>query len=267
MKSMFFLSLASGSSGNCYYLGTDKYGILFDAGIGVRAIKKILKANAIDLSQIMAVFVTHEHTDHIKSIGSLGEEYHIPIYATYLTHEGMEKSRFIEVQLSHSRRYIEKYKPTQIRDFTITPFGVPHDASDCVGFLIEFETHKWVLATDLGHINETVAQYLRMANHLVIEANYDREMLIQGNYPIFLKKRIMSGIGHLSNEETATFLASNYDLHLQNIWLCHLSKENNHPELASKTVSLALGQLGIRACKDVMVTTLKRETPSKLFTL
>jgi phosphoribosyl 1,2-cyclic phosphodiesterase len=262
-----FLSLASGSSGNCYYLGTDDYGILLDAGIGVRSIKKVLKEHGVGMEQIMAVFITHDHADHIKSVGSLGEKYGIPIYATELVHAGIDGSRYVDEKLSISRRIIEKEVAVCIKDFKITAFDVPHDASDCVGYLVDYNHHKWVLATDVGTINEKVGEYIRLANHLVVETNYDKEMLLRGNYPPFLKERISNGSGHLSNAETAEFLAANFDLHLKNIWLCHLSKDNNHPELAYKTVEMAMGNYGIRVGKDVNLIALKRTIPSELFLL
>lgn len=262
-----FLSLASGSSGNCYYIGTEEYGILLDAGIGIRTIKKVLRDNGIGLEQIMAVFITHDHADHIKCVGSLGEKYGIPIYATAQVHNGIDHSRYVDDKLYTSRRIVEKEQAVEIKEFKITAFEVPHDASDCVGYLIQYKHHKCVLATDIGCIDDTVAQYIRIANHLIIEANYDKEMLIKGNYPVFLKQRICNGRGHLCNSETAEFLASNFDLHLKNIWLCHLSKDNNHPDLAIKTVEVEMGKYGIRIGKDVNVIALKRTYPSELYYL
>jgi Metal-dependent hydrolases of the beta-lactamase superfamily I len=260
-----FLSLASGSSGNCYFLGTDDYGILLDAGISIRSIKKILRDNRIELEQIMGVFVTHDHADHIKSVGCLGEKFNIPIYTTELIHRGIEASRYVENKLSSSKRVIEVEKITTVRDFRIIPFLVPHDSTECVGYCIEFRNQKFVLATDIGHINDNIVRYAKSANHLIIEANYDREMLSHGNYPAFLKERIMKGTGHLSNAETAAFLASIFDLHLKNIYLCHLSRDNNHPELACKTVEMAMRQYGIRPGKDVNLTALKRMHPSEMY--
>jgi phosphoribosyl 1,2-cyclic phosphodiesterase len=262
-----FLSLASGSSGNCYFLGTEDYGILFDAGISVRSIKKTLKDNGIGLEKIMAVFVTHDHADHIMAVGILGEKYGIPVYSTEPVIDGIEHSKFLSEKLTTSRRILQKEVPVCIKDFKVTAFNVPHDSHDCVGYLVDFRHHKWVLATDVGKIDDTVSQYIRVANHLVIEANYDREMLMSGKYPDFLKERISNGNGHLSNTETAEFLASNFDLHLRNIWLCHLSLENNHPDLAFKTVEMAMGQYGIRIGKDVNLTVLKRTTPSEVYIL
>ncbi|MDR0233119.1 MAG: MBL fold metallo-hydrolase [Dysgonamonadaceae bacterium] len=263
--SLKFLSLASGSSGNCYFLGTEEYGILFDAGISIRTIKKVFKDHKIEPEQIMGVFVTHDHADHIKSVGALGEKYNILVYATKDVHEGIDRSRYVEEKLYGSKRIIEKEISIEIKDFRITAFEIPHDSSDNVGYLVEFGEHKIVLATDVGHISDTVAKYIRIANHLIIEANYDSEMLRTGRYPAFLKERIVNSTGHLSNKETAEFLAANFDLHLKNIWLCHLSKENNHPELACKTVEMAFGQYGIRIGKDVNLSALKRSNPSDIF--
>jgi len=260
-----FISLASGSSGNCYYLGTPEYGILIDAGIGFRTIKKVLKDREIDFSKILAVLVTHDHADHIKTVGYLGEECCIPIYATEGVHLGIEKSRYVEETLIHSRRIIEKEVPFYIRDFKITAFEVPHDSTDNVGYLIEYGTHAFTIATDVGHITDTVGKYICKANHLVIEANYDEEMLKFGTCPEFLKERVASPTGHLSNREAAEFLATHYDPKLKNIWLCHLSRDNNHPELAYKTVDIRLFEEGIRVGKDVTLVALKRTTPSEVY--
>ena len=262
-----FLSLASGSSGNCYYLGTPEYGILFDAGIACRSVSKILKENGIGLEEVMAVFITHDHVDHIKSVGNLGERYGIPVYATQAVHEGIDVSRFIEQRLVSSRRTIQKGEPVAIRDLTITAFEVPHDATDCVGYVVKYGDNTIVLATDVGHIDDTVGAHIRQANHLILEANYDREMLLNGRYPGFLKERIMNGRGHLCNTETADFLANNFRSHLRNIWLCHLSRENNHPELAYRTVEMAFVKQGISVGEDVKLQTLKRNTPSELYEL
>ena len=157
------------------------------AGIGIRTIKKVLKEQAIDLSQIAAILITHDHADHIKTVGCLGEKYSIPIYTTADVHRGIEKSRYVEETLLASRRVILKEEPFQIRDFKITAFEVPHDSTDSVGYFIEFEDQKFTIATDVGHITETISGYLCQANHLILEANYDEEMLMFGTYPAFLK--------------------------------------------------------------------------------
>lgn len=262
-----FLSIASGSSGNCYYLGTADYGILIDAGISIRAISKALKDYQIELSKILGVLITHDHADHIKTVGCLGEKLFLPVYTTEKVHNGIERSRYVVEKLHASRRVIQKEEPFQIRDFEITAFDVPHDSTENVGYYIRYGNQHFTIATDVGHITDTVTHYVELANHLLIEANYDEEMLRYGNYPAFLKERVASPTGHLSNRETAEFLATHYSPHLKNIWLCHLSRDNNHPELAYKTVDIRLFNEGIRVGKDVNLTALKRSTPSDMYEL
>ena len=260
-----FISLASGSSGNCYYIGTEKYGILIDAGIAVRTIKKGLKEAGISMEMIRAVFVTHDHADHIKAVGGLGEKLNIPINTTARIHEGINRSYCMTEKLYSSVRYLEKQQPMQLEDFHIESFEVPHDGTDNVGYCIEIDGKVFAFLTDLGEITPTAAEYIRKANYLILEANYDEEMLRMGTYPQYLKERITSRTGHMSNIATAEFLSENMTEHLQYIWLCHLSKDNNHPELAYKTVEWKLREKGIIVGKDVQLCALKRTTPSDLY--
>lgn len=145
-----FISLASGSSGNCYYLGTDTYGILIDAGIGIRTIKKTLKDFNILMESIRAVFVTHDHADHIKAVGHLGEKMNIPVYTTARIHEGINRSYCMTEKLSTSVRYLEKQVPMMLEDFRIESFEVPHDGTDNVGYCIEIDGKVFSFLTDLG---------------------------------------------------------------------------------------------------------------------
>lgn len=260
-----FISLASGSSGNCYYLGTEKYGVLIDAGIGIRTIKRALKEFHVPLDSIRAVFVTHDHADHIKAVGNLGEKLNIPIYTTARIHEGINKSYCMTEKLNHSIRYLEKEQPLTLEDFKIESFEVPHDGTDNVGYCFEIGNKVFSFLTDLGEITPTAARYICKANYLIIEANYDEEMLKMGPYPQYLKERISSNTGHMSNADTAEFLAENITEQLKYIWLCHLSKENNHPELAFKTVEWKLKNKGVLVGKDVQLFALKRSTPSEIF--
>ena len=260
-----FISLASGSSGNCYYLGTDTYGILIDAGIGIRTIKKTLKDFNILMESIRAVFVTHDHADHIKAVGHLGEKMNIPVYTTARIHEGINRSYCMTEKLSTSVRYLEKQVPMMLEDFRIESFEVPHDGTDNVGYCIEIDGKVFSFLTDLGEITPTAADYISKANYLILEANYDEEMLKMGPYPQYLKERIAGPNGHMSNRETADFLAENINESLKYIWLCHLSKDNNHPELAYKTVELSLRNKGVIVGKDVQVIALKRNTPSDVY--
>lgn len=260
-----FISLASGSSGNCYFLGTQTYGILIDAGIGIRTIKKSLKEFGIGLDMIRAVLVTHDHADHIKSVGNLGEKCGIPVYSTPEIHTGINKNYCMTEKLSTCVRHLHKEESIVLHDFTVTAFEVPHDGTDNVGYCIQADGKTFAFLTDLGHITPTAGEYIRKANYLIIEANYDEEMLKMGPYPKYLKGRIAGPNGHMSNSETAQFLAENFSENLKYIWLCHLSKDNNHPELAYKTVEMALRNKGIIVKKDVQLVALKRSIPSELY--
>lgn len=259
------MSLASGSSGNCYYLGTDNGGILIDAGISLRTLKKHLRDVGVAIEDIRAVFITHDHADHIKGVAGLGERLHIPIYATALTHKGIGRNYCVTEKLTTSARTLQKQEPVQIDNFRIEAFEVPHDGTDNVGYCIEVDGRIFVFLTDLGHITPTAASYIARANYLIIEANYDEDMLRMGPYPPYLKGRISGATGHMANSDTAAFLATHFPAALRHIWLCHLSRENNHPELAFKTVELRLREEGIIVGRDVELTALKRTTPSEMY--
>lgn len=259
-----FFSMGSGSSGNCYYLGTGEYGILIDAGVGIRTVQKALREYGVSFNKLVAVLVTHDHADHIKMIGCLGDKYNIPVYATQSVHEGILRNRAVQASLQQSRRIIHKEVPFSIKDFEITAFEVPHDSIDNVGYRIRFDGQTFVLATDIGCITDKIREYACQANHLVIEANYDEYMLQAGRYPYYLKQRIGNGMGHLSNKLSAEFIASIYNEQMQNIWLCHLSQDNNHPELAFKTVEDMLVQKGVTVGKSVKLEALSRYKVSGL---
>lgn len=260
-----FICLASGSSGNCFYLGTEDYGILIDAGIPVKAIRQNLADAGIPFTRVCAVFVTHDHADHIKSLGTLGERCLLPIYATRETHVGINRNYCTTQKLTSCMRYVEKDTPLFFRDLIITPFEVPHDANDTVGYCIQIYGRTFTFVTDTGHITPTASSYIDRANYLIIEANYDSEMLRNGPYPPYLKGRISGPNGHLCNDDTADYLAEHLGPHTSHVWLCHLSRENNHPELAYKTVEWRLRANGIIAGKDFYLAALKRTTPSELF--
>ena len=260
-----FISLASGSSGNCYYLGTENNGILIDAGIGIRTIKKTLKEHNIPMESICGVFIPHDHADHIKAVGHLGEKMHIPVYTTARIHAGINRSYCMTEKLSSSIRYMEKGEPMMLDDFRLESFEVPHDGTDNVGYCVEVGDKVFSFLTDLGEITPIAAHYICKANYLILEANYDEEMLMMGPYPKYLKERIVSKTGHMSNADTAEFLAEHITEKLRYIWLCHLSKDNNHPELAYKTVEWKLKNKGVVVGKDVQLLALKRNTPSELY--
>ena len=231
----------------------------------MRTIRKVLKEHDIAMETIRAVFITHDHADHIKAVGGLGEKLNIPIYSTSLIHKGINKSYCVTEKLHTSVRYLEKQQPMQLEDFLIESFEVPHDGIDNVGYFIEVDGKSFAFLTDLGEITPIAAQYICRANYLILEANYDEEMLRMGPYSAYLKERIASRTGHMSNADTATFLAEHFTNRLRYIWLCHLSRENNHPELAYKTVEWKLREKGIEVGRDVQLCALKRTTPSELY--
>ncbi len=263
-----FMSIGSGSCGNCYYLGVGDYGILIDAGIPSRTIRNALKKEGIPFESICAMFVTHDHVDHIKSLGVISSKANIPVYATREVHEGIARNFCVSKPVDPVYvRYVVKEEAMTLRDMVITPFEVPHDSSDSVGYFIEIGDKKFCIATDLGEITPVVSYYVDQANYLVIESNYEEQMLAMGRYPEFLKMRVASRHGHMSNQATAKYLALHFNEHLKCIWLCHLSEENNHPELAYKTVAMEMRDYGIIPGKDVQLTVLKRSIPSQLYRL
>lgn len=237
---MRFCSLASGSSGNCYYIEEDGYGILIDAGISPKNIKKRLKEIDVDIKKLWGVLVTHNHYDHIASVGSLGEDYNLPIYSTLKILTGINENHKITQKLYQSKRPIAVNEPFQIGSLTITAFKVEHDTPECVGYFIETKSSSLFIATDLGQMNNIASTYLVKAKNIVIEANYDEEMLLKGNYPLFLKQRILSNSGHMANHKTAACLQHYFQPHWKHIFFCHLSKENNCPEAVLTCIKKAL---------------------------
>ena len=263
-----FISFGSGSSGNSYFLYTEKDGLLIDVGVGLRLLKKHFRDYGLSLSQVRCVLITHDHADHIKSVGSISHEFHMPVYATEKVHDGIDRNYCVQRKVSSElRHFIEPGVTVRIGDFLVTPFAVPHDSSDNVGYYIEAEGTSFCIITDAGCITDDIAHYISKARHLVIESNHDKEMLLQGPYPQHLKVRIQSGTGHLSNSECGEAIAQYMTEGLQHVWLCHLSEENNHPELARKTVETILRSYGIVAGKDFELVVLKRTMPTGIFEL
>lgn len=263
-----FISFGSGSSGNSYYLYTDTDGLLIDAGVGIRTIKKWFRDYGITMASVHNILITHDHADHVKCVGSISYELNIPVYTTELVHQGIYKNYCVQRKVSKDLvRKIEKGDTLQVGEFTVTAFGVPHDSTDNVGYFIEYGGVTFCIVTDAGEVTDEIKKFISRANYLVIEANHDEEMLNKGPYPEHLKRRIMSATGHLSNSDCGKALAENMSESLKQVWLCHLSEENNHPELARKTVETVLRTYGIIAGKDFQLEVLKRKTPTGAFEL
>jgi phosphoribosyl 1,2-cyclic phosphodiesterase len=263
-----FLSLGSGSCGNCYYLATETDAIIIDCGISLRRFKKYAQEYGMKMSKVRGLLVTHDHADHIKAAGKLSREYSMPVYATQLVHSGMDQNWQTSVKIPMENRHnIELQETFELGAFKITAFPLPHDASENVGYSIEVGDYRFTIMTDVGDVTDYVREYIGKSTHLIFEANYDDEMLAQGRYPEVLKERIASGHGHMSNKKSAMALAENFHENLKNVWLCHLSEENNHPELARKTVETTLRSYGIIAGVDFSLDVLRRKIPTGPFEL
>ncbi len=265
---MRFISFGSGSSGNCYYLATATDGLMIDIGVGLRTLKKHCRDYGIQLQSVKHLLITHDHADHIKSVGAFSGDYQVPVYATRLVHEGINANYCTQRKVKDDlRKYLEVDDTVTIGDFTVRSFRVPHDASENVGFEIQAEGNTFVIITDAGSVTNDMREAISRADYLVLEANHDVEMVESGPYPAYLKKRILSASGHMSNTDCGRTIAENMSERLKQVWLCHLSEENNHPELARKTVEAILRSYGIVPGKDLQLEVLRRRLPTGVFEL
>ena len=272
MGEIRFKSFSSGSCGNCYYLGvkqegTGMAGVLIDAGVSLRRVKKEMAADGMTPDDFQSILITHDHFDHIRSIGSYCKYLRKPVYATDVLHKALSRNIFAKDYIAATRRVLQEgwteVVPGQIR---ARHFVVPHDATQTVGYYIDFFNYnfKFVIITDAGRITPEALEYAANADAVVIESNYDSDMLTFGPYPQVLKDRIRGGQGHTSNAECAQAISSFVHPGLRNVFLCHLSENNNTPETAHKSARSALDAAGRQ---DVRLVTLPRQLPSRLFIL
>lgn len=273
---IYFMSFGSGSSGNSCYVGTRNGGIIVDAGVKSEDIAASLENNGVDMKMVKAVCLTHDHADHVKYAYNLVRKYkHIRVYCTNRVVGGMLRKHNLSKRIKDYHVPIFKEIPFKIADFEITAFDVPHDGEDNMGFSIRLENRRFVIATDLGSITERARFYMSQADYLMIEANYDLKMLVNGPYKEYLKARIQAPNGHLDNEETAKFVKEIYTPALKYVFLCHLSNDNNKPEIAEEKVKMALESLGLKVGKgqetladrasDVQLMALPRLEPTRWF--
>lgn len=229
-----FYSLYSGSSGNCLLVETSNTKILIDAGESAKKISSALSSIDIDPLDINAILVTHEHSDHVKGLGTFSKKYNIPVYANSKTWDAMEEQS-VKISSDNIKKFTIE-ENFEIGDLKIHPFKIPHDAANPCGFNIFSDNKKISIATDIGHMTSNIIHKLEDSSFILLESNYDPNILKCSSYPYLLKKRIAGPNGHLPNEEagkTISFLANSG---LESVMLGHLSKENNFPELAYKTV-------------------------------
>ena len=260
---MRLCSIASGSSGNCIYVGSEATHLLVDVGISGKRTESGLQELGLTGRDIDGILITHEHADHISGLGVLARKYEIPIYATAGTIEAMKCDRSLgnmEESLFHE---VQEDKKLTIKDLTVNPMRISHDAAQPVGYRISYGNKKVAVCTDLGIYNDYTVECLKGMDALLLEANHDVNMLQVGPYPYYLKQRILGDRGHLSNENSGRLLCRILHDNLQAVLLGHLSKENNLPELAYESVRMEInmgenpykaGDFDIRVAKRSEVT-------------
>lgn len=267
-----FLSFTSGSCGNCAYLGYvledgTAHGVLIDAGISLRRMNAILRSYNLSYDVIDAVLITHDHGDHIRHLGSYCKKRPIPVWATAAVHDALSHHFLTRDLISSCRRdFVPGGRNEVAPGISARYFVVPHDATETVGFRIEMpDGHRFVLMTDLGNVTPEAMTFAREAETLVIESNYDVDMLMGGNYPYVLKMRIVQG-AHLSNDACAEAVRKAWHPGLRNLFLCHLSGNNNTPSLALLSTRAALADAGADAA-SVQLRVLPRGVATPLLTL
>jgi len=224
--SLFIASLNSGSNGNCYYIGNERGAVLVDAGISCRETEKRMKRLGLSMHKVKAIFISHEHSDHIRGVTVLAKKYSLPVYITPLTHTHSGLS--LEDHLVFS---FTAHQTITIGDLHITAFPKLHDAADPHSFMITCGDIKVGVFTDIGDICENLTFHFKQCHAAFLETNYDDELLENGNYPYHLKRRIRGGKGHLSNTQALALFINHKAPWLTHLFLSHLSKDNNNPQL------------------------------------
>lgn len=249
-----FMSFGSGSSGNCAYVGTPSGGVLIDAGVDSKYVLEQLARNSIKISTISGIILTHDHGDHVKyAYAILRYNKHMRLFATPRTLEGILRRHSISRRIADYHQPIFKEFTFKTAGLEITPFETSHDGTDNVGFFIAGAGTSFVVNTDTGTITTRADHYIRQCRHLMIESNYDAEMLRKGPYTERLKARIASTSGHLDNADTARYVAAvAKNGLLRRIFLCHLSDENNTPSTALTAVRDALADADVRVTADIV---------------
>ena len=255
-----FCSLFSGSSGNCSIIQSENTKILIDIGESTKKIVTALEQLNIKPEEIDAILITHEHSDHTKGLNTFSNKYKTPIYINKETYTALINKN---PNISLTNIYHFNYKKFNINDLEILPFSIPHDAANPCGFNIFKDGKKISIATDIGHITNDVLTYLEKSSFLLLEANYDSEVLKCSSYPYTLKQRIAGPLGHLSNTSAGKTISYLYNLGLSNVMLGHLSKENNFPELAYKTVVEELMNNQINE-NNIKLSVAYRDKPSNI---
>ncbi len=249
--SLIFCSLGSGSKGNCYLLASEKTKLLIDAGLNSKNIVLKLEELGVSAEEISAILVTHEHSDHVAGIKVFSKKYNVPVYANEKTMLKLFEKEVISE--NKNARTFTVGESFYVNDIDVYPFKTPHDSACSCGFSFFCRGAKVTVATDIGHMTKTVLSACENSDVLVLEANHDVQMLIDGPYSPYLKNRVQGAYGHLSNEVCGKTLAYLLDKGLKQVLLAHLSQENNTAELALETVTEFLKEKGAVVGKDVFV--------------
>jgi phosphoribosyl 1,2-cyclic phosphodiesterase len=264
---MKICSIASSSSGNCIYVGSANTHILIDSGISGKRLKAGLDMIGVNPESIDGILVTHEHSDHIKGLGVVSRKYRIPIYTSELTWEKIITSGLTGIIDKTLFNRITPDCEFRIKDLVIHPFSISHDAVQPLCYTLSKDSKKISIATDLGCYDSYITEKLKDSNILFIEANHDIEMLKNGDYPYYLKKRILSDKGHLSNVMSGKLISELLNEKLQYIILGHLSRENNHPDRAHEAVRAELSANEKNCIHDFQLIVSEREEITGMITI
>ncbi|MFX3623281.1 MAG: MBL fold metallo-hydrolase [Ectobacillus sp.] len=241
--SLHFSVLASGSTGNMLYVGTDKHKLLVDAGLSGKAAEALFQQVAINAKELSGILVTHEHSDHIKGLGVLARKYGLPIYANEKTWKAMEP---LIGNIPNEQKFIFPTGTVKtFGDIDVESFGVSHDAAEPMFYVFHHHDKKIAVITDTGYVSDRMKGVIKGADAFVFESNHDVEMLRMGRYPWSVKRRILSDVGHVSNEDAALAMIDVITDRTKHIYLAHLSQDNNMKELAQLSVSQVLEGKGL----------------------
>ncbi|WP_044749276.1 MBL fold metallo-hydrolase [Bacillus alveayuensis] len=260
--SIRFSVLASGSTGNAFYVETDRNSLLVDAGLSGKQMEQLFKQIERDMKQLSGILVTHEHSDHIKGLGVIARKYKLPIYANEKTWRAMEG---LIGDIPTEQKFVFQMGTVKtFGDLDIESFGVSHDAAEPMFYVFHHEGKKLVLITDTGYVSDRMKGIIKNADVFVFESNHDVEMLRMGHYPWNIKRRILSDVGHVSNEDAGLALADVIGDNTKRIYLAHLSQDNNMKDLARMSVTQVLASKGIIVGEQFDLYDTDPKIPTKL---
>ena len=253
LMALYITSLNSGSNGNCYYVGNASEAVLIDVGLSCRETEKRMLALGLSMRTVKAIFISHEHGDHIKGVSTLANKYNLPVYITEKT------ARYGPRLIGHIARTFSARQAVSIGELSILPFSKFHDAADPHSFIVSYQGINVGVLTDIGKVCKEVIHHFTLCHAVFLESNYDEAMLENGRYPIHLKNRIRGGEGHLSNKEALELFINHRSPALSHVLLSHLSKENNSPEMVEELFN--------RYANGTRIAIASRYQPTTVFTI